>query len=213
VSEPITARVAGGEVSLRATAALDRGAVVTVRDLRVQGVEASAVLVDYLCQPWGVRGPLDLTGDLAFRGPDYAGSAAGSGRLTVRKGAIVGRDVTAVVNQVAALTGAAAAIARPGRREHGSPLDFESITASYTVAAGLVKTGDLVYEGRGFRITGAGTYGLADGRVSLDATFTQGDNEVRATISGPPGALTVVPTSVKVREGRDLKRLLDKLLR
>ncbi len=214
VSEPVTARMGGGSVSLRATVQLDRGPVVTVKDLRLQGVEAGVVLVDYLCQPWGVRGPLDLTGELTFRGPDYAGSATGAGRLKIGRGAIVGRDVTGVVNQVVALTGAAAALARPGRRSAStSPLDFESITASYTVAGGVVKTGDLVYEGRGFRITGAGTYGLADGRVGLDAVFTQGDNEVRATIAGAPGALTVVPTSVRVREGRDLRRLLDKLLR
>jgi len=63
------------------------------------------------------------------------------------------------------------------------------------------------------RVTAAGTYGLADGRTAMEVTVTQGTNRVKARITGGPGALSLVPTDVRLQEPKDLKKALEKLLR
>jgi hypothetical protein len=94
-----------------------------------------------------------------------------------------------------------------------SPLNFDSITATYTITNGVVRTDDLVYVARDVRVTGAGTYGLVDGRTAMDVTVTQGTNRVKAHLAGGPGALSIVPTDVRLKEPKDLKKALDRLLR
>ena len=42
---------------------------------------------------------------------------------------------------------------------------------------------------------------------------TQGGNRVKARVAGGPGALTIVPTDVRIKESKDLKKALDRLLR
>jgi hypothetical protein len=213
-SEPLTGKLAGGTVSLGVRLEVERTPVVTLTDIRVEDVQAAAVLEDYLCQPWAVRGPLQLAGELALRGPDYQAGARGAGRFRVGAGSVVGRDVTEVVDRVMGLAGMATALLAPGRRApNAAPLAFEAITGTYTVASGLVRSDDVRYRGRGFDLAAAGTYALADGRVDFAVTFTQGENQVRGTIEGLPGALRVTPTSVRIRQGRDLRRLLDRLVR
>ena len=58
----------------------------------------------------------------------------------------------------------------------------------------------------------AGTYGLADRRVAMEVTLTEGTNQVKGLITGAPGSLRVVPTSVRVRD-RDVRKFLDRLFR
>ena len=60
---------------------------------------------------------------------------------------------------------------------------------------------------------GAGTHGLVDGRTAMDVTVTQGTNRVKAHLAGGPGALSIVPTDVRLKEPKDLKKALDRLLR
>jgi uncharacterized protein YhdP len=95
----------------------------------------------------------------------------------------------------------------------GSPLNFDSITATYTITNGVARTEDLVYVARDFRLTGVGSYGLVDGRTAMDVVVTQGGNRVKARVAGGPGALTIVPTDVRIKEPRDLRKTLDRLLR
>jgi uncharacterized protein YhdP len=94
-----------------------------------------------------------------------------------------------------------------------SPLRFDSITASYTITNGVARTEDLVYQARDLRLTGAGTYGLVDGRTAMDVVVTQGGNRVKARVAGGPGALTIVPTDVRIKEPKDLRKTLDRLFR
>jgi hypothetical protein len=77
----------------------------------------------------------------------------------------------------------------------------------------VVRTDDLVYTARDVRVTGAGTYGLVDGRTAMDVTVNQGTNRVKARVAGGPGALSIVPTDVRVKEPKDLRKALDRLLR
>jgi hypothetical protein len=63
------------------------------------------------------------------------------------------------------------------------------------------------------RVAAAGTFTLADGRVDMGVTLTQGQNEVRGVVSGTAGALRVVPTDLRVPDTRGIKKFLDKLFR
>ena len=77
----------------------------------------------------------------------------------------------------------------------------------------MARTEDLVYQARDLRLTGVGTYGLVDGRTAMDVMVTQGGNRVKARVAGGPGALTIVPTDVRLKEPKDLRKTLDRLLR
>ena len=128
---------------------------------------------------------------------------------------MVGPDLLNAVGQALALTDLVAATLTPGGRggSKETPLSFDSITATYTITNGVVRTDDLVYVARDVRVTGAGTYGLVDGRTAMDVTVSQGTNRLKARVAGSPGALSIVPTDVRLREPKDLRKALDRLLR
>ena len=49
----------------RASVNLTAGAV-SLKDVALKGVELGPLLVDYLCQPYAVTGPLEHQGNVAF---------------------------------------------------------------------------------------------------------------------------------------------------
>jgi AsmA protein len=214
-SAPVHARTAGGELDVELTLALEPAVSVTLKDIRVRGLQLEPVLVQYLCQPYAVTGPLDLSGELRAQGTDPWRTASGAGQFRIGAGRVVGSALLRVIEDAVGLFGAVSSLARPDRagRRGQSPLDFDSITATYTITNGVAKTEDLLYQARDFQVAGAGTYGLADGRVAMDVTLTQGTNQAKARVAGAPGSLRVVPTGVKVSEPRDLRRFLDRLFR
>jgi hypothetical protein len=79
---PLSARVAGGTVSARAALNLTAGAV-SLNDVTVKGVELGPLLVDYLCQPYAVTGPLEHQGNVAFASGTPLTTAEGAGRLRI----------------------------------------------------------------------------------------------------------------------------------
>src|SRR5712692_6733542 len=207
-SQAVQSKVAKGTVTFRLTVALGPPRVATLRDIAVKGVQLEPVLVNYLCQRNAVTGPLDLTGEATLRLPELLPTLNGSGRLQIGAGRVIGPDLlTALVSGV--LDGGR----RGSRPAAGSPLNFDSITASYTITNGVARTEDLVYQARDLRLTGVGTYGLVDGRTAMDVLVTQGGNRVKARLAGGPGALTIVPTDVRIKEPKDLRKTLDRLLR
>jgi AsmA protein len=212
-SVPLEARLANGTVSMRLGLVLDSAPVATLKDIKVKGVELGPILLDFLCQAYAVTGPMNLTGEASLRAADPWRTASGSGQLRVGPGKVMGRDVVNLVTQVAALAGAASVLGAEGRRRAAAPLDFESITATYTISNGVVKTDDLLYQSSDVRVAAAGTFALADGRVDMRVTLTQGQNEVRGVVSGTAGALRVVPTDLRVPDTRGIKKFLDKLFR
>ncbi len=214
-SQLVQAKVAKGTVTFRLTMGPGPPRVVTLRDITVKGMQLEPVLVDYLCQRNSVTGPLDLTGQSSLQLPGMLPTMSGSGRLSVGPGRVVGPDLPRALSQALALTDLVSATldpkaARPGPR---SPLSFDSITASYTIADGVAHTDDLVYVARDIRVTGAGSYALTDGRTAMDVTVTQGSNRVKARLTGAAGSMSIVPTDVRVKEPKDLRKALDRLLR
>jgi len=204
-------------VAFRLTVALGPPRVATLRDITVKGMQLEPVLVDYLCQRNAVTGPLDLTGEANLHLQAALPSLNGSGRVHIGAGRVIGPDLLHALGQALALTDVVSGALDGGRRGSrpapGSPLNFDSITASYTITNGVARTEDLVYQARDLRLTGVGTYGLVDGRTAMDVMVTQGGNRVKARVAGGPGALTIVPTDVRLKEPKDLRKTLDRLLR
>lgn len=216
-SRPVQAKVAKGTVAFRLTVAMGPPRVATLREITVKGMQLEPVLVDYLCQHNAVTGPLDLTGEASLRLPEALPTLNGSGRLQIGAGRVIGPDLLDALNQALALTalvsGTLGGGRGTGRPVPGSPLYFDSITATYRIVNGVARTEDLVYQARDLRLTGAGTYGLVDGRTAMDVVVTQGGNRVKARVAGGPGALTIVPTDVRIEESKELRKTLERLLR
>jgi AsmA protein len=215
-SQAVQTKAAKGTVAFHLVMALAPSRTVTLRDIQVKGLQLEPVLVDYLCQRDAVTGPLDLTGELSLRLPEGLPTLGGAGRLAIGAGRVVGPDLLNAVNRALALTDIVSAATGQGPRGRpgaGSPLNFDSITATYRIANGLLRTDDLLYVARDVRVTGAGTYGVADGRIAMDVTVAQGSNRVKARVAGGPGNLSIVPTDLRVKEPKDLRKTLDRLLR
>jgi hypothetical protein len=140
-SAPVEAKVARGTVSFRASMARGGVPTVSLTEISVKGVDLAPVLTEYLCQPYAVTGLADLSGGAILRLPDVRPPETmrgvdGSGRIVIGPGKVVGREVVNLVREVVGLGSAVSAVVRPGRPAARSPLDFDSITASYTVAGG-----------------------------------------------------------------------------
>jgi uncharacterized protein involved in outer membrane biogenesis len=213
-SAPIEAALAPGRVSARLAVDLGSARLATLTDIAVQGVELEPILVGFLCHPWAVSGPLDLTGAAAVHLADPWRSASGSGRLRIGPGKLVGGEIVKLIRDTMQVAGVVDAVRRHAERgPSGSPLAFDSITGTYAIENGVVKTGDLLYQSAGVKVSAAGTYVLLDGRLDMNVRLIQGRNEIKGTVSGTPGALRVVPTGVRIQDAAAVRKLLDKLLR
>ena len=207
--------MAGGTVTARVGATPDAVPTVTVSDLSVRGVQLEPVLAEYLCHGHAVSGALDLTGEMRLRADEPLHTMSGSGQLRVGPGKVVGHEAVTAIAELFRLGGVTlppaelAALAR-GR----SPLAFDSITATYRIADGRARTDDLLYTAPSFRVTGSGTYVIADGRVELAVTLHQGLNQIQALVTGTTfGRLRIAPTEVRLADPRDLRRFIQQLLR
>ena len=72
-----------------------------------------------------------------------------------------------------------------------SPLDFDSVTASYQIADGIVRVRDLQYDSWAMKIAGSGEYALRTNQLNLQMTVNHGRGEVpkaRSDLSPPLGA-------------------------
>jgi AsmA protein len=191
---------------------LSRPAVARLTQLAIRNLDLAAVLVERLCQPFAVTGRLDLDGDLTLGLDGAWRRAAGAGRFRIGPGKVVGADAVNLVRElagVAVLPASARSESSGGR----SPLEFDSITASYTLRDGVARTDDLLYHARGVTVTAAGTYDLGNGRVGIDVTLTEGANRIAGFVSGAPGSLRVVPTAVRLQDARDVRKFLGRLFR
>ena len=93
-SAPVEARLArrnGGVARLRRAG---RCSDVSLTEVNVKGVEFGPVLVDFLCQPYAVTGPLDLTGEALLRLPTIARprrcERSVAGRIKIGPGKVTG---------------------------------------------------------------------------------------------------------------------------
>jgi hypothetical protein len=154
------------------------------------------VLVDFLCQTYAVNGPLDLDGRLAFRPADLWRSLEGQGHLRIGPGKVVGGEALDLLSGVARLVGPVLGGADP--TVVSVPVDFDSITGTYTIDRGVVTTRDLLYTARATKVGVAGTYALATGRLDLDVRVQSQQREVQAKVTGTASSpsVRVAPTAL-----------------
>jgi hypothetical protein len=198
--KPVTASLAGGTVTTQLTVALDRGVHVQLADLVIKALPLEKVLVDYLCQGYAITGPLELTGGLTFDAHDLLNTLSGPGQLRVGSGKVVGAQALALFASVVRVGGAVSSIlsADVPSRVFDSPLEFESITGTYTLTNGVATTRDLLYTSRSMKVAIAGEYALPSGRMNLDMTVNHGRGELKAKVSGTAASpnISVSPASI-----------------
>lgn len=214
-SAPLSAKLGKGSVALTVTAELTGPSpLLSLTHITVEGVELLPVLQGYLCQGYAVSGPLDLGGELSTRTADLWRGMNGAGRLKIGKGRVVGEGALKLVRDVLE-AGAVIDQALRGKLTGSgkTALDFDSITGSYRISAGVLRTDDLLLQGRDLKVTAAGTYALADGRTDMSVVAVQGSSQLRARVTGSGGSLRVIPTGFRVKEPAEVRKLLDRLLR
>ena len=137
-----------------------------------------------------MTGPLDLTGALTFETRDVLNTLNGPGKLRVGSGKVVGPRALALVGSMARVGGALSAVLGSDMPSGslGSPLEFESITGTYTVTNGLVTTRDLLYTSRVMKVAVAGEYGLGTGAMNLDLVVNHKQGEMKAKVTGTASA-------------------------
>jgi hypothetical protein len=200
IGKPLTATLGGGTITTQLTASLDRGVRVELADLGIKALPLEKVLVDFLCQGYAITGPLDLTGGLSFEARDMWNTLSGPGQLRVGSGKVVGSQALALIGGVVRVGGAISSIlaADVPTQSFDSPLEFDSITGTYTLASGVATTRDLLYTSRAMKVAIAGDYGLATGRMDLDMVVTHSRGELKAKVTGTTASpsIRVSPSSV-----------------
>lgn len=214
-SAPLQAEVSKGTVAVKVSTGLGEASpLLTLGDIKIAKVELLPVLQGYLCQGFAVSGPLELGGELAMRTADMWHTMNGTGRFTVGSGRVVGEGALTLVRDILQ---AGSLVDRAIRGDFAGPgktaLDFQSITGTYRITKGVVRTDDLVYQSKDLKLTAAGTYGLADGRTDMAVVITQSAAQFRAQVTGSGGSFRVVPTGVNVKDPTAVKKFLDRLLR
>ena len=199
-ARPLTATLSGGTVTTQLTTTLERGVRVDLADLAIKALPLEKVLVDYLCEGYAVTGPLDLTGGLTLEAHDPLHTLSGPGQLHIGSGKVVGPQALALIGSVVRVGGAVSSIlsADVPQSVFDSPLEFDSITGTYTLTNGVATTRDLVYTSRAMKVLISGDYTLAGGHMNLDMVVTYRRGELRAKVTGTAASpsIRVSPSSV-----------------
>jgi AsmA protein len=218
-SQRLTTKLGPGTVTAGLRWTLRDGALLRVSDLAIRALPLGTVLVNYLCQGYAVTGPLDLTGEASARPAALWATLSGSGHLRVGPGKVVGPEALKLLGAVMRVGGAVVSLLNVDLPASlfTSPLDFDSITGSYTIRDGVVTTDDLRYASRAMQISVAGRYGLTDGRVNADLVVKTGRAQIAAKVAGSAASpsIRVKPgTLLPARgEARDLEQGLRDLLK
>lgn len=131
---------------------------------------------------------------------DIIAGLSGKGSLAIDKGALKGFDLLATVkNAAAALTGGS------------GQTDFSTLTATYTIANGILRNSDLKMTSSGLPTTGAGTVDLVRRRVDYKLTpKVAGALSVPVKITGPWDDLSYRPdlAGMASQNGKALQNML-----
>jgi len=217
MGRPVTGSVAGGSLTTNATVTLEQDIRVDLTELTIKGVAIEKVLVDFLCQGYAVTGPTDDTGTLGVRLADLWHTLNGQGQLRIGPGRVVGSQALALLGNLARVGGAVAAVLGGDLPNLGSsPVEYDSITASYTITNGVVTTRDFVLSGRSLKITAAGSYALASGVLNLDVGVATGRAELKGKVTGTASAPSIrvaPPTALRDVDPAKVEKGLEDLLK
>ncbi len=215
-SRPLSAGLAGGSVSLALDLAWEPTPLLSLKEITIKALPLAPVLVDYLCQGYAVSGPLDLTGEVSGRPADLLRTMAGQGQLKIGAGKVVGPAALALMGGVVRLAGGLSSVLNVDLplSLFSSPLDFQSITASYRIADGRLTTQDFLYTSERMKVAATGEYGLADGRMNFDVALKHGRGEIKARVSGTSASpsIRVLPGTILRTDPGKIPESLQKLL-
>ena len=184
--DPLSARLGSGNVSVALSLDFSPQPFLRVSEISIKQLPLEPVLSGYLCQGYAVSGPLDLTGDLSARPNDVWRTLAGQGRLRIGAGRVVGSQALTLFSSIARMGNALVSTLNLDVPQalFDSPVEFDSITASYRITNGLLTIEDFLYASPRFTVNAAGEYRLADGRMNLDLILKSGRTEIKARVTG-----------------------------
>ncbi len=217
-ARPATTSIVKGTIATNLVVTLDQGTRLELGDIAVKALPIEKVAVDFLCLGYAVTGPMDLTGAAAGQLAELWTTLDGKGQLRLGPGKVVGSQALSLLNSVVRLGGAVESILG-GETAVGaltSALDYDSITATYTITNGVVSTRDLTLTGRALRATAAGTYALGSGAMNIDLNVAVSRRELRARVTGTAAAPKIaIAASSLLREGeqRRLEESVKDILR
>lgn len=217
-ASPLTTGLGQGTITTNVVATANGTARVRLGELAVKGLPLDRVLVDFLCQGYAVTGPLDLTGVVSMSPANPWPTLAGAGQLKIGPGKVVGPQALSLLGGLVRGGGAISTLLAADLPSplFASPLDFDSITATYQITNGVVATRDLLYTSRAMKVAVAGEYGLATRRMNLDLVVNHGRGEIRAKVTGTSASpsIRVLPsTIVRQLEPGKVERELQDLLK
>lgn len=218
--EPATLHLGEGVLSTSLALSFNEPLRLQLKDLDLTGIPLGPVLVDFLCADYAVSGDVDLSGALSLGAPSVAETLSGFGQLHIGPGKVVGPRALGLLGAVVRAGGAVSSLLNADLpwSLFSSPLDFESITASYQIAQGVVRIVDLSYDSGAMKLAASGEYALRSGDLDLDMVIHHGRGVAYASVKGPAASpsVRVRPTTflrdvdpAKIGEG--LHALLDRL--
>jgi hypothetical protein len=186
LARPLNTTLGRGTITTNVTVTFERGTRMELADLVLKTVPLDKVLVDFLCEGYAVTGPLDLTGTLSMRGKEMLKTLSGSGRLAIGPGKVVGAQALALLDGVVRAGGTLSSLLAGDvpTASPASPLEFDSITATYQIVDGVATTKDLLYTSRAMKVGVSGQYALATGAMNLDVMVSHGRGQLAAKLTG-----------------------------
>lgn len=218
VGRPVTTGIGKGSISTTLVVTLERRVRVDLDDLAIKGLAAEKILVDFLCQAYAVTGPLALTGNSSASLGDPWRSLNGKGQVHLGPGQVVGAQALRVLGSVVRAEGAVSSLLRgQGPVLSGdSPLEYDAITATYTITNGVLATRDLLFTSKLLKVAAAGAYALASGAMDFDLVVTTAGRDIKAKVTGTATApsIRVAPESLlKTGERGRIEKGLQDLLK
>ena len=200
MGRPAMAEFANGTVTTSLVVAVDRSVRIELGDLTVTALPLEKILVDYFCEGHAVTGPLDLAGSLSFVAGGASAGLSSGGQLRIGPGQVIGPQALALLSGIVRVGGAVSALLSADLpwSLFSSPLDFDSITATYQIANDVLSLRDLRYESDAMRISGAGQYELTTDRLDFELVVNHGRGQVLAKVTGPADSpsIHVTPTTI-----------------
>jgi AsmA protein len=185
----------GGEV--RGDFSLAAAGNVLKLEERMSGVDLRA-LQKSVSGSERLAGTADLRLALNTGGPDSAAwmqQLAGSGKLAVRNGAVLGFDLLAALKKWRASIVGGKAVA--AQAESGAQTVFKTLDASFTIAKGVATNRDLKVDGKGFKLSGEGSYDLPARYIDYTTTVRL-DLRGKALEQAGLGGLARAPVPLRV---------------
>lgn len=201
----LSAGLEGGTVQGGAGIRLGAVPEVTV-NLTLRGIQTGPVLRALLKPDWTLDGTLGLHLEAKGRGrslEDLLRTADGSGRLAVENGRLKGyRPAERLEEALGPLLAARGIVLKLDR--------FERLTGSYALAAGVLRTTDLLMVQGENRVAASGRYGLTDRGLDFDVVARTPRGTIDAKVLGTADKPRVLPGAGAIQKklGRELEKRL-----